>query len=168
MKQNKTKTKLNNNITQQNKNQSTKHKTHKSKTQHKTKHWECFKIPISVGWTYTLCLLTEFRNLFCFSVYWMIRFCCAGCLHIITSHIYCQYCVCVWLLFFPSLIIPVIIHDRTSALKRSASKLIKWNDSLMSVLWRDGYEQTSTQDEDCDLCLGLLRNQWAVSPQHFT
>ncbi len=53
----------------------------------------------------------------------------------------------VWLLFFPCLIIPVIIHDRTSALKRSASKLIKWNDSLMSALWRDGYEQASILDE---------------------
>ncbi len=70
--------------------------------------------------------------------------------------------------FFPCLIIPVIIHDRTSALKRSASKLIKWNDSLMSALWRDGYEQASILDDACNLCLDLLRNRWAVSPQHFT
>lgn len=76
--------------------------------------------------------------------------------------------LCVWLLFFPCLIIPVIIHDRTSTLKRSASKLIKWNDSLMSALWRDEYEQAPILDDACNLCLDLHRNRWEVSPQHFT
>lgn len=154
-----TKTKKNN------KNQIKPNKT-KHNSQNENKKTMSSKIPIFVVLGLELWKNSPWE-IKCSSVYSIIKFCCAW----LSSHTYFSHLLSilrVWLLFFPCLIIPVIIHDRTSALKRSASKLIKWNDSLMSALWRDGYEQASILDDACNLCLDLLRNRWAVLPQHFT